>query len=269
MSKTKKLKTKLNDGSFSEAIFFGVDGENVDLQEGVNLEEKIKTIEEDIILASGSGVPAGTIVAYDGEDIPEGYNEITLYDLLPVGCGMDYWGDSAPVNYMFADGSELFISDYPALYAVIGTKYGGDGENTFNLPDKRARVSVMADSSNVNSMEFNYLGQIVGSDSTTLTEVPAHSHSASVSVSVSDSGHSHTYNDYYATSSSAGTWDVNKSLQSVTSVGNTYTARTSNAGYANLKASGSATIGTTGNADGVTFSTIQSSIVCNYIIKVM
>ena len=37
-------------------------------------------------------------------------------------------------NFMACDGSELKIHDYPALYSILGTVYGGDGKTTFNLP---------------------------------------------------------------------------------------------------------------------------------------
>ena len=63
----------------------------------------------------------------------------------PIGSGMDYYGTEAPANYMFADGRELSRTEYAELFAVIGTTYGaGDGSTTFNLPDKRERVTMMA-----------------------------------------------------------------------------------------------------------------------------
>lgn len=39
-----------------------------------------------------------------------------------------------PVGYLRADGSVLAIADYPALYALLGVNYGGDGQTTFALP---------------------------------------------------------------------------------------------------------------------------------------
>ena len=67
---------------------------------------------------------------------------------LPIGSGCDYYGTTLPnENYMWADGSAISRTEYAGLFAVIGTTYGaGDGTNTFNLPDKRTRVSVMAKS---------------------------------------------------------------------------------------------------------------------------
>lgn len=40
-----------------------------------------------------------------------------------------------PENWALCDGSELIIQDYPALFAVIGARFGGDGIQTFALPD--------------------------------------------------------------------------------------------------------------------------------------
>ena len=50
-------------------------------------------------------------------------------------------GNYAPMNYMDCDGRSLSISQYPALFAIIGTSYGGDGNMSFKLPDLRPYVS--------------------------------------------------------------------------------------------------------------------------------
>lgn len=63
---------------------------------------------------------------------------------VPVGAGTDYWGTAAPSGWIFADGSAISRTTYANLFTVMGTTHGaGDGSTTFNLPDKRARVSVM------------------------------------------------------------------------------------------------------------------------------
>lgn len=48
----------------------------------------------------------------------------------------------APVNYLSCNGAIQSISQNPTLYQLIGTTYGGDGVNTFGLPDLRGRVTV-------------------------------------------------------------------------------------------------------------------------------
>ena len=44
-------------------------------------------------------------------------------------------GTYYPQNYMYCNGQTLQISQYNALYAILGTQYGGDGRATFNLPN--------------------------------------------------------------------------------------------------------------------------------------
>ncbi len=53
-------------------------------------------------------------------------------------------GNFAPRGWAFCDGQLLPISQYQALFSVIGTIYGGDGRSTFALPDLRGRVAVHA-----------------------------------------------------------------------------------------------------------------------------
>lgn len=53
-----------------------------------------------------------------------------------------FGGNFAPVNWHLCDGSLLPISQYEALFALIGTVYGGDGMNTFGIPDLRGRLPV-------------------------------------------------------------------------------------------------------------------------------
>ena len=53
-------------------------------------------------------------------------------------------GSYEPIGWMFCDGRTLSIKNYTALFAIIGTQYGGDGVTTFCLPDLRGRVAVGA-----------------------------------------------------------------------------------------------------------------------------
>lgn len=86
----------------------------------------------------------------------------------------------APANFLPCDGRALKISEYQALFALIGTTYGGDGTTNFNLPDLRGRTPVNYGQLTGGS---NYaLGQKVGVEQVTLSEamVPAHNHIVSV-----------------------------------------------------------------------------------------
>lgn len=87
-----------------------------------------------------------------------------------------YAGTYPPVGWTWCDGSEQSRTEYPELFAAIGTKYGaGDGTTTFNLPDFGGRVGVGMDSTQT---EFNDLGVKGGEKAHTLTvnELPSHKH---------------------------------------------------------------------------------------------
>ena len=66
---------------------------------------------------------------------------------IPIGAGMDFWGSAAPnSSFAFPYGQAISRTTYSALFAIVGTTYGtGDGSTTFNLPDKRGRISVGLD----------------------------------------------------------------------------------------------------------------------------
>jgi microcystin-dependent protein len=51
-----------------------------------------------------------------------------------------FTGDYAPRGWKLCDGSQFPISEYQALYSVIGVQYGGDGRTSFALPDLRGRI---------------------------------------------------------------------------------------------------------------------------------
>ena len=82
----------------------------------------------------------------------------------------------APRGWAFCNGQVLPISQNTALFSLLGTTYGGNGQTTFALPDLRGRVP---NSSGQGPGLENYdLGQVGGFESVTLTvnEMPAHTH---------------------------------------------------------------------------------------------
>lgn len=87
----------------------------------------------------------------------------------------------APEDFLPCDGRLLPVSQYQALYALIGTTYGGDGRTTFGIPDLRGR-SPVAVGKPTDSPNTYVLGQAVGVETVTLTEaqMPAHTHTVSV-----------------------------------------------------------------------------------------
>nr|WP_295078560.1 tail fiber protein [uncultured Roseateles sp.] len=82
----------------------------------------------------------------------------------------------APNGWMEMDGRLLPIAEYDALFALIGTTFGGDGQTTFALPDTRSRMVVSQGQGP--GLSNRVLGQAMGSESQTLTssQLPAHSH---------------------------------------------------------------------------------------------
>lgn len=89
------------------------------------------------------------------------------------------WGDFGGGMFALADGRMLSISQNAALYSLIGTTYGGDGRQTFGIPDLRGRV-VMG-SGQAPGQPLYKAGEQYGQASTTLTaaQLPAHSHTLS------------------------------------------------------------------------------------------
>lgn len=84
----------------------------------------------------------------------------------------------APNGWQACDGSLLPIAENDALFALIGTTYGGDGQTTFAVPDLRGRLPVHQGAGPGLS---NYvLGGMGGSETVTLlaTHLPSHSHIA-------------------------------------------------------------------------------------------
>jgi len=84
----------------------------------------------------------------------------------------------APQGWALCDGQLLSIAQFAALFNLIGTTYGGDGQSTFALPDLRSRIPVHQGQGSGTS---NYvMGQTGGSEQVTLTsaQVTSHTHQA-------------------------------------------------------------------------------------------
>jgi len=71
----------------------------------------------------------------------------TLAQAVPIGGGIDFWGDTAPALWQFAYGQVLSQTAFAELYAVFGAKYntGAEGAGNFRMPDKRGRGSISKD----------------------------------------------------------------------------------------------------------------------------
>lgn len=85
-------------------------------------------------------------------------------------------GNFAPAGWAFCDGQLMPISENDALFVVIGTMYGGDGQETFALPDLRSRVPV-------HQGNGYQMAQTGGVEQVTLSvnQIPVHTHAATCS----------------------------------------------------------------------------------------
>ena len=90
----------------------------------------------------------------------------------------------APSGYALCNGQILSIAQNTALFSLIGTFYGGNGQNTFGLPDLRGRVPVHTggNSGQGPGLSVYVLGQFGGTETVTLNQqqLPAHSHALNV-----------------------------------------------------------------------------------------
>lgn len=93
-----------------------------------------------------------------------------------------FGGNFAPKNFAFCNGQLLGISQNTALYSLIGTYYGGDGVQTFALPDLRSRLPIHEGQGP--SLSLYTIGQNSGTPNVTLLtgQIPSHNHSLNATV---------------------------------------------------------------------------------------
>jgi len=89
-----------------------------------------------------------------------------------------FGGNFAPRGWAFCSGQLLPISQYDTLFALIGTTYGGDGVNTFALPDLRGRLPLHQGTGA--GLSNRVIGESAGVENVTLTtnQIPSHPHTA-------------------------------------------------------------------------------------------
>jgi microcystin-dependent protein len=86
-----------------------------------------------------------------------------------------FGGSFAPAGWVFCNGQLMPISQNDALFTLIGTTYGGDGQSTFGIPDLQGRVPIHQGT--VSGTTFT-IGEKAGTESVTLTtqQIPIHNH---------------------------------------------------------------------------------------------
>jgi microcystin-dependent protein len=109
--------------------------------------------------------------------------------VFPVKAQNNYLGEIkmfagtfAPVGWALCNGQLLAISQNQALFAILGTTYGGDGQTTFALPDLRGRFPMHAGTGT--GLTARTIGSSGGQETVTLTsaQMPAHTHNTVMNV---------------------------------------------------------------------------------------
>ena len=96
-------------------------------------------------------------------------------------------GNFAPNGWMFCEGQTLPISENEVLFQLIGTTYGGDGQETFNLPNLASRVPIhMGTGPDGTTYQ---IGEMAGTEQETLTvnQIPVHTHPLLASTAIGTS----------------------------------------------------------------------------------
>lgn len=91
-------------------------------------------------------------------------------------------GNFAPAGWLLCSGQLLPISEYETLFQLIGTTYGGDGQETFAMPDMQGRIPVHQGAGRI-------LADTGGTEDITLNvnQIPAHTHAFAASSSIANS----------------------------------------------------------------------------------
>lgn len=155
-------------------------------------------------------------------------------------------GNFPPRAWAFCHGQLLSIAQYDALFSLLGTTYGGDGQTTFGLPDLRGRIPIGTGQGP--GLSNIVLGQLSGIETVTLTvnQIPVHSHALNASAN------GPTLN------TASGNLFASQSRSNGETMPNVYTAET------NSVAMSPSAIGNTGGSQP--FSNLQPYLGINFVI---
>lgn len=111
---------------------------------------------------------------------------IATEGVFPARDGLDpflaeimiFAGNFVPRGYAFCDGQLLSLAQNTALFSLLGTMYGGNGQTTFALPDLRGRFAMHVGSSQGPGLSLHNIGDKLGTETQTLSisNMPAHNH---------------------------------------------------------------------------------------------
>ncbi|MGF1679697.1 phage tail protein [Photobacterium minamisatsumaniensis] len=210
-----------------------------------------------------------------------------------MGGTILFGGNFAPKDWAFCGGQLISISENQALFAILGTTWGGDGRTNFALPDLRSRVPSgpgKAPGITVETIE----GRMFGNDLTQLSikHMPNHSHTAQFSpsggspsltatsqseatakmfVSDSDGATNQPTGNYLATTKDGrndgdNIYNDSKGTSFLAEQAIDVEVNTTTTITGTGSTGGTVTVGVTGN--GEKFSTIQPTLGINYIIAI-
>jgi microcystin-dependent protein len=175
-------------------------------------------------------------------------------------------GNFAPRNWAFCQGQIMSIASNTALFSILGTTYGGNGQTTFALPDFRGRVAVGTGTGP--GLTNVQLGQISGTETVTLltTQIPAHIHTATAGTGGSGTATLNAVTANGNTQSPSGNYLAASRTASVASYIESGTTAAMNAGSITLSniTAGAPTIGITGGSQP--HSNMQPYLGMNYVI---
>jgi len=178
---------------------------------------------------------------------------------VPLAAGMDYWASTAPnSSFAFPAGQAISRAAYASLFALIGTTYGsGDGTSTFNLPDKTGRVSAMQEAS-ATRLTTTYFG----SDSTKLGDVGGGENETLVTANLPP---------YTPAGNISGTCSINFN-RGFAGGGAGQQIVSDITGAGTIGGGGTISATFTGTAQGgasTPLRTVQPTIICNYIVRII
>lgn len=122
-----------------------------------------------------------------------------------IGQVMLFAGNFAPRGWSLCEGQLMSIAQNTALFSILGTTYGGDGQTTFALPDLRGRVAVGSGSGP--GLSPWDLGESQGNETIglNLSQLPMHNHNVMVSNNAATSPNATTTGTCYL-AAAAGTY---------------------------------------------------------------
>jgi microcystin-dependent protein len=191
---------------------------------------------------------------------------------VPLLGGMDFWDTVAPnSSFIFPQGQAISRTAYAAAFARWGTTYGsGDGSTTFNVPDKTGRVSAMLEAVGTRlttagaGVDGGTLGSVGGNQNITIAQsglpniAPAFA-GVNGSINVTSSGnfgHANGLVGGVNTGSGNAVAFDNSGVQSLVTSSGSFTPSGSVASI-------------NGNVMQTATKTVQPTIVCNYIIRIL